>query len=408
MTSRIPARAIWALGVTQIIGYGTLYYSFSAVAPTIGQTFGWPPEWIFGALTIALLAGGLISPFSGHLVDRFGAARTMTIGSIIAAASLALAAVAADGYLFSAALLLMELASTLVLYAAAFAALVQLGGRTAQRSITHLTLIAGFASTIFWPLTATLLSIMDWRAVYGIFAAINLLVCAPLHFRLGRMGTGLAGEPAGETLSDPSAGPEGVMPVNRRRMAFGLLLFGFAIEGFVLSAILLQIVPILTALGMGSGMLLVTSLFGPAQVLSRLTNMMFGKDFPATRLGIVTALLLPVGIAILALTAPSIAWAVAFAVMFGLGSGLTSIISGSLPLELYGRERYGAKLGWLSSARQTASAVSPFILAVVMGQIGVPAALWATAGIGSIAIVVFAAIAVLATHPGKCRRALLR
>ncbi|GLQ08151.1 MFS transporter [Devosia yakushimensis] len=395
--SRIPASAIWALGVTQIIGYGTIYYAFTVLSPSIGASFGWSPEWVFGALTLALLAGGLVSPLSGHAVDKWGAVPTMTLGSLAAGLSQILLAMAPNGYLFAAALVVMEATSTLVLYATAFAALVQLGGRGAQRSITHLTLIAGFASTIFWPLTATLLNWMDWRMVYLLFAALNIGVCAPLHFWLGRLSPApdLA-EPAGETPGNPSADAAGSLSPDRRNLGFVLILVAFAFLGLLMSAITLQILPLLTALNLGSGIVLITSVFGPAQVLSRLTNMVFGKEFPATSLAVVAAILLPAGTAVLALTAPSVAGGVIFALLFGLGSGLTSIVSGSLPLQLFGRQGYGARLGWLSSARQVASAIAPFAMAVAMGLAGVPLSLWAVVALGAIPVALFVAVAVLA------------
>jgi MFS family permease len=335
MSDRIPAGAIWALGATQIVGYGTLYYAFSVLAPLIGAEFGWSPEWVFGALTIALLAGGLLAPVAGQLVDRYGAVRTMTAGSIASAVMLAAAGVATNGFAFAAALIGMEVASTLVLYAAAFAAIVQLGGKGASRSITHLTLIAGFASTLFWPLTALLLSWMDWHAVYFVFAALNLLVCAPLHLSLGRLKTAGSVE---ATQERATPAPEGTLEGSRRQVGFGLMMLGFALEGLVLSAILMQIIPLLSALNLGSGALLVTSVFGPAQVLSRLVNMLFGRNLLSTRLAIMAAALLPLGILVLIATAPSLTGAVTFALFFGLGSGLTSITAGSLPLQLLGRE----------------------------------------------------------------------
>ena len=65
------ARIVWALGLTQIIGYGTLYYSFGTLAPSIAAEFAWPQEWLYGALTVSLLVGGLIAPISagcsGHM-----------------------------------------------------------------------------------------------------------------------------------------------------------------------------------------------------------------------------------------------------------------------------------------------------------------------------------------------------
>lgn len=394
MTTRVPARAIWALGVTQIIGYGSLYYSFSVLARVIGREFSWPSEWVYAALTVALLAGGFLAPFAGHLADRFGAARIMTIGSVAAALTLVAAALSPNGFAYGASLVAMEMASSFVLYSTAFAALVQVAGQNAQRSITHLTLIAGFASTIFWPITSWLLEATDWRGAYLVFAALNLLICAPLHLWLGKLPKeASAAAPVGASVAP--AATFRTLHGQDRNIGFGLMLLGFAIEGFILSAVLMQIIPVLTGLGMESNMLLITSLFGPAQVLSRLTNMVLGKNLSSTRLAIIAAALPPLAVAVVALTAPSLVGSILFAILFGLGSGLTSIVAGALPLQLLGRERYGARLGWLSSARQVASAISPFCLALMIAAFGITGALWVMAVLGLIATLTFVAIAML-------------
>jgi MFS family permease len=396
MQDRVPARAIWALGLTQIVGYGTLYYSFSVLAPEIGRDFGWSPGWVYGALTIALLAGGFLAPVAGHLADRFGAARTMAAGSVAAAATLAAAGVAPNGMVYAASLVAMEITSSLVLYATAFAALVQAGGQGAQRSITHLTLIAGFASTLFWPLTSLLLRYIDWQAVYLVFGGLNLFVCAPLHLWLSRLRKGVSPQAPAATGRAVESPPEsGTLPGRHRSLGFGLMMLGFAIEGFILSAVLMQIIPLLTGLGLGTGALLVTSLFGPAQVLSRLANMVLGRNLLASRVAVIASILLPLGVLVLAATAPYLPGAVVFAILFGLGSGLISIVSGALPLQLMGRERYGTKLGWLSSARQIASAIAPFCLALLMGALGPSGALWVIASLGILSVLTFVAIALL-------------
>lgn len=170
------AGAIWALGITQIIGYGTLYYSFSILAPNVAGDLQVPVEWIYGCISLALLAGGLVSPWAGGLADRVGAGKVMSIGSIGAAAALATCGLAGSAMAFLAGVILVELASAFVLYSTAFAFLAQTTGSRAQRSITYLTLIAGFASTIFWPLTTWLLQATDWHQVYFLFAGLMVAI----------------------------------------------------------------------------------------------------------------------------------------------------------------------------------------------------------------------------------------
>lgn len=401
---RVSPLVVWALGTTQVIGYGTLYYAFGVLAPAISAELGWGIDAVYGALSLALLAGGLLAPLAGRLMDRHGAARMMALGSLLSAVSLGAIALAPGGIGFAVSLVAMECASALVLYAAAFAALVERSGQQAQRSITHLTLIAGFASTLFWPLTAWLSSLLSWREVYLVYAGLNLLICLPLHFWLTRLPTV---EPAPRaTGPEPAPLPaETRLAEHRRGLASGLLLAGFAVAGFVLSGILMHVVPMLQALGLGSAGALVTTLFGPAQVLSRFTNLVFGRGLRQALLAVLAAGLLPAGLLVLAGTAPNLPGALLFAVLFGLGSGLVSIVSGSLPLELFGRQGYGTRLGWFSAARQIASALAPFGIALMITQWGTQSTLWAVAALGLVGTGLFAAVALLARHPHPARLA---
>jgi predicted MFS family arabinose efflux permease len=392
MSKPVPAAAVWALGLTQIIGYGSLYYAFSVLAPAIGSSFGWSAQWVFGALTLSLLLGGLVAPFSGRLLDRLGAARGMTLGSILVTLTLVGMAVAPSGPLFALALVLMEMASTLVLYAAAFAVLVQLGGRDAQASITHLTLIAGFASTLFWPLTALLETQIGWRGTYLVFAILNLLLCLPLHFWISRL-------PAGRTQDETVAGASvDATPRHAETTSpalLGLLLAGFALQGLVLAAVTLQMVPLLLAIGLGTHMVLISSIFGPAQVLARLVNMVFGGRLSPISLAVIAAALLPVALLLFTTTAPDLSGAVLFALLFGLGSGLTSIVAGALPLHLFGPAGYGARQGQISAVRQIAAAAAPFAMALTIGQFGALATLWTWLGLSLLPVLCFAGIMLL-------------
>lgn len=380
------AAAIWALGVTQIIGYGTLYYSFSILAPGIAEEFGIAVEWVYGSISLALLAGGLISPYAGGLADKHGAARVLSIGSVAAAVSLVVCGLAVNASVFLAGLILVELASAFVLYSTAFALLAQATGPQAQRSITYLTLIAGFASTIFWPLTTWILQGLDWHQVYFVFAGMHLLVCLPLHLWLTRFARIAAQRPVEETAAPVLQASGG------GNFTFILLVLGFSLAGFVSAATLFHIVPMLGLLGLGGSGVLVATLFGPAQVASRLINMAFGKDVPPPVLAVISAVLMPTALAVLALTAPAIAGAVAFAIIFGLGSGLFSIVSGTLPLALFGKAGFGKRLGWISLGRLGVSAVAPFALSVALGAIGPKPSVWLLTAAGLSCVAVFGEI----------------
>ncbi|APG87490.1 MFS transporter (plasmid) [Sinorhizobium americanum CCGM7] len=390
-----PARLIWALGVTQIIGYGTLYYSFSILAPGMARDFAVPLDWLFGLLSLSLLFGGIIAPKAGAWADRFGAGRLMVPGSLAAGLAMAAAACSPNAIAFGLSLVLMEAASAFVLYGTAFAAIVQIGGRSAQRSITHLTLIAGFASTLFWPLTGILSDQVDWRTIYLAFAALNILVCMPIHLWVGRLPR--------QTEAPSCADQEPLAPSATlhppRNGLFIVMLAAFAIEGLVLASILTHMVPMVSALGLGTAGLVTSSLFGPSQVASRLLNMLFGGRLSQTMLAVTSAGLLTTALSVLFMTSPWLPGVVVFAILFGLGSGLASIVGGTLPLELFGRAGYGARLGWVSAARQFSSALAPFAFAFIMQARGISEAVLIGIAAGGAAIALFLQVAFLHRRP---------
>ncbi|SCW91063.1 Predicted arabinose efflux permease, MFS family [Rhizobium mongolense subsp. loessense] len=395
MTEPPPIAAIIALGITQIIGYGTLYYSFSILAPNMSRDLGWPSEAVFGALSAALLIGGLMAPALGKWIDRFGAGRIMTAGSAIAAAALVACALAPGRISFVAALIGIEAASNLVQYGAAFALLVQIRPQAAQRSITYLTLIGGFASTIFWPITSMLHAEMSWRQVYLVFAGLNLIICLPIHAVLSRQ---MRRNRERSGKATPARRVEGTLAASARRMGFVLMALSFSLQSLVSSAMLVHMVPLLSGLGLGATAALVGTFFGPSQVLSRLTNMLFGVNLPPLKLAIIAATLMSAAVFLLIPTAPSVAGAVAFAVVFGLGNGLFSIVTGTLPLLLFGSDGYGKMQGRVMAARLIVSAVAPFALAYLIGSIGVVWSLALTSAAGALAVLVLVAIGQLARN----------
>ena len=387
---------VWMLGATQIIGYGTTYYAFAILAGPIAEHVGWPVSWIFGALSLALLVGGFAAPRVGRMIDRHGAGPVMAAGSLATAAALVVVALAPSGPLLVAALCLVQIAATLVLYDAAFAAIVQICGPAGRLRITHLTLIAGFASTLFWPLTAWLSAQLEWQTVFLVFAAMNALVCLPLHLLIARRHPF---RPAGRPGGGGAVVTEAELPEALAARAMVLVALGFALSGFLLSALLAQMVPALQAIGLGASALLVSTLFGPAQVLVRFVNMAAGsRQHPLTITLIAMALPL-LAVLILTASAPSVLGAAVFAVLLGFGSGLKSIVQGSLPLALFGSASYGARLGRLAFVRQFLAAMAPFGFALGIEQAGAGVSLLVLVLVGAGGLLCFVAVGRLRRTP---------
>jgi len=387
-SAKIPAVIVSALGLTQIIGYGTLYYSFSILAPGMAEDLGLSLAEVFGVFSMSLFIGGLSATYIGKQMDRIGAATIMTIGSMLAALTLVLCAWSPSVAVFALAIILLEVSSGMVQYQAAFAALVESDPLTASRSITYLTLIGGFASTIFWPISAALTEYLSWREIYLVFAALNLFLCMPLHFWIRKFG-----HKAGEGTNRTREAVIGTIPPHARRRAMLIVSFAFAILGFTLAAILAHMVPMLGSIGLGAAAVVIGALFGPAQVLSRLINMVFGKNLSPPALAVLAAVLIVFGVLILLVTGNWLPGAIAFAICVGLGSGINSIAQGSLPLYLFGSDGYGAILGKMAAARLAVGAGAPFVFAAAMENIGLSFALVVITCLGAISIAAFVAVA---------------
>jgi len=396
IADRSLALVVWGLGISQIVGFGTLYYSFGILAPDMARDFGWTIEWIYGALSAALLVGSFAAPMSGRRFDRHGAAAVMSIGSIVSAMALVIAAASPTPAVFLLGLIAIQTASGLVQYNAAFAVLVQIAPRRAGRTITLLTLIAGFASTLFWPLTVWLHEHYDWRTVYFAYAALNLLVCLPIHLALTRFARRVSPPASSGTVGEHLPGR--IDPA-QRRLALILLTTAFSLMGFVFSALLIHMVPMLMSLGLGAMAVAVGAAFGPSQVAARLINMVFGAALRPAILAVIAAAALPVSIAVLLATSPWPPGAFVFVLLLGIGSGLNSIVQGTLPLWMFGDRNYGTLVGRVTAARLVVSSVAPFVFSWLGETFGVAAALSLTTFAGIAAVLAFAAIARLRNTP---------
>jgi MFS family permease len=377
--------AIFALGATQVIGYGTCYYAYSILAPAVAREFGVPLEILFAIFSVALLLGGLASPLLGILMDRVGAARLMAFGSLCAAIVLAGIAVSPGIYVFALLTVALEIVGALILYNAAFAALAQLDGAKARRAITYLTLIAGFASTLFWPLTGWLLASVGWRATYFGFALLHLVVALPVHAWLSRFATARKTAALAQTGSvpPPHAGSLGGF---EGRIAFVAVAVSFALSNLVAASFAVHLVSILQTVGLGASAYAVAMVMGPAQVFVRLTDAVFWKGLHPLTVAVIGATSLPLSALCLLLGQPHIGAAIAFAALFGFGQGLESIVAGTVPLALFDRTRYGELLGKLSAARLVLGAGAPFAFAALTGFGGLNSALLVLITAGTVAI----------------------
>jgi predicted MFS family arabinose efflux permease len=369
---RDPAtHAVVALGFTQIIAWGTTLYALGVLGKPIAADTGWSQSLVFGGLTIGLLVSSAASTTVGRLIDRRGGRQVMCAGSILAAIGLAALSQVTHPYAYLAAWAFLGLAMRMCLYDAAFAALVQVAPSRGRRAISYLTLFGGFASSVFWPIGHALNGEYGWRTTLLVFAAINLVICLPLHWlglarREGDAGADRAASPdATAAPSDP--------PLEGAARTIGMALFALigAASAVVFGALAVHLVPILEA----SGLALTTAVFlaslkGFAQVAGRIWEIALGHKLKPVDLGRVSVAFLPLSFLVLMLGGANFWTALAFTLLFGVANGLMTIVRGAVPLALFGPKGYGAVLGILATPYLLLAALSPAAFAFVVERWG--------------------------------------
>lgn len=364
-----PSPLTIGLGVSMTVGYGTLHYSFSVLAPAIARDFGWETSFVFGVFSAGLLAGAVSAPIFGRSIDRFGARPVMVLGTLAATLALALYAVMQNAWQFAVITFLAEFVAFAVQYDAGFAALAQRHGQDARSHVTLVTLIAGFASTVFWPLDQWLLTLMDWRDVYLVLAAINLVLALPVHLAVPAYRPAPRVKAAVEERK-PEAG--GV------RLQMALMATSLAAGGFLISAVSASLLVVLGAAGFSPAVAtLAGSLIGPSQVLARLIEYSQRRLLTPVATALVASGALFVSFLLLssAILLPIAAIPLVFAVVYGAGQGLTSIVRGVLPLHYFGTAGYGRTTGILSGVRMVLSAAAPVSIVFVSERVGAGAAI---------------------------------
>jgi len=369
---RAPAtHAVLALGITQIIAWGTTLYALGVLGKPIAADTGWSQGLVFGGLTVALLVSSAVSTTVGRLIDRRGGRMIMSAGSILVAAGLAALSQVTHPYAYFTAWALLGLAMRMSLYDAAFASLVQVTPARGRRAISYLTLFGGFASSVFWPIGHALNAAYGWRTTLLVFAAINLAVCLPLHW-LGLARRQAEAEPAPAAAPDAAAAPANP-PLQGAARTIGMVLFGLigAASAVVFGAMAVHLVPVLEATGLALGTaVFLASLKGFAQVAGRVWEIVLGRNIRPLNLGRISIAILPLSFLVLMLGGASFSTALAFTMLFGVSNGLVTIVRGAVPLALFGAKGYGEVLGILATPYLLLAAVSPAAFALVVERWG--------------------------------------
>lgn len=367
-----PARRGWivaALGSSLTVSWASSYYIPAVLAVPMAKDFGLSPVWVFGAFSMAMVVSALVGPWAGARIDGSGGRGILMLSNMVFALGLGVLALAPTPLILFAGWAVIGLGMGIGLYEAGFATLAAIYGKEARGPMTGITLIAGFASTVGWPLSGLMLSTWGWREACLGWAMIHLMLALPLNACLPNG--------AEKVLVAPLPDKDAPSP---SRLALWLLAFVFAATWFNSTAMAAHLPGLLQAAGASTTVAIAAgALIGPAQVAARVLEFgLLRRLHPLISARTAAAAHPIAAVALVAFGGPA---AYAFALLHGAGNGILTIAKGTLPLALFGAAGYGRRMGWLNAPARVLQAAAPLIFGAALTLWGVHA-IWLTAGIG--------------------------
>jgi predicted MFS family arabinose efflux permease len=378
-----PVRVVGALGTAQTLAWASSYYLPAMLAAPMAADLGVATPTVFAAFSGAMVVSALVGPWAGLAIDRHGGRVVLAGTSLVFALGLGMLGFAQGLWTMVIAWLVIGAAMGAGLYEAAFSSLVRLYGQHARGAITGITLLAGFASTVGWPLSAWMETRFGWRNACLGWAGIHLLIGLPLNAWLPTLPS--PAQPERTAAADPaqaiaSASPSPVAAAGGAGYATALLAFVFAATWFISTAMATHLPRMLEAAGATlAAAVAVGALVGPAQVAGRVLEFGFLRRVHPLLSARLAALAHPAGVTVLLMAGPVAA--PLFAILHGAGNGILTIAKGTLPLVLFGAQGYGARQGWLMLPARIAQALAPLLFGLALDAWGANA-LWLSGAIG--------------------------
>ena len=352
-----------ALGITQTLAWASTYYLTAVFTDPVSADLRLSRSWFYGSVSAALLLSGLLGPLAGRMIDRYGGRDVLTATNLAFATGLVLLSYATGPISLFTAWLVLGIGMGFGLYEAAFATVAGLYGQQARNAITGITLFAGFASTVGWPLSAGLIDVFGWRGAVMAWAVLHLLIGLPLNRLL------VPKLPLAPPFAMPDVATSAGVPWTM------IILAGvFGATWFVSTALAAHLPRLLEAMGATPAAAIAAgALVGPAQVAARIAEFGLLRRAAPMISARLAAGLHPLGAILLALIgAPA---AIPFVLLHGAGNGMLTIARGTLPLALFGSAGYGMRTGIIAAPARILQGGAPLLFGLVLDRDGPLAAL---------------------------------
>jgi MFS family permease len=356
---------ISALGIAQILAWGTSFYFPAVFAEPIVHDTGWSLGWVVGGTSIGLLVAGLISPQVGRIIDVRGGRPVILASSLFYSAGLLGVGLAPALPFYLLAWVLIGIGMGTGLYDAVFAALGRLYGSEARGPITNLTLFGGFASTVCWPLSAFMIDHIGWRAACFAYSALHLFVALPLQMAVVRQApVQVARKDAQEDEFSVAAPAQ----IENEVLVFSLLAVLLSISAGIGSIVIVNFMIFLQARGVDYAVAVsLGALFGPAQVGARVVERLFGSYYHPIWTMVASCSLMAIGLIMMSGNFPFLLLII---LIYGAGYGISWIGRGTLPLALFGPLRFPRLMGKLAFPSLIVQALAPSVGALIIEASG--------------------------------------
>ncbi|RKF36456.1 MFS transporter [Paraburkholderia fungorum] len=358
------AIATWALAVAQLVSWGSIYYAFSLFVVPMEGAMGWSRTATNAALSIGLLISGLAAYPIGTWIDHGHGRRVMVCGTLLAAAMLVLWSQAHSLATLFVVWIGLGVAMAATLYDPVFAVITRDFPGTFRTKITLITLVAGFASTVFIPLTQTLVDLFQWRGALLALAGFNVAICLPIHVFAIRRDSPREDDPAYRAalkVTNAAAARRAI-----RTPTFWALAVCFTAYYATFAALTFHLVPLMMERRVSPALILTTmAVIGPAQVLARVLWFTLGRNLRPSIVGVVITTAFPASVVVLMCAGTSPALLILFAVVYGGANGMMTILRGTIVQDVMWTEGYGAVSGLLSMPSNIAKGIAPISAAAI-------------------------------------------
>lgn len=366
MQFRSPtARAVAALSLTQLIGWGATFWLPAVTGPAIADELRMALPMVMAGPTVMLVVMAMVSWPLSAILERHGARPVMALGSLLGTVGLLVMGLANDPVSYVLSWIILGIAGASMLTTPAQIAVTEIAGEKARQALGVLILAGGLTSTIVWPVTGLLQAQWGWRTTTLAYATLMLLVCLPLHW------IALARRPMEKSAAKATAEPASI-----DRPSFVLLAASFAANGFVTWGFALTIIILFEAAGLDRASALAAAAFiGIAQWAGRLVDFLGGRRLSGFVIGLAASALFPLSFIVLLFTSNLIG-AMLFAMLYGIASGVTAVTRATLPLQLFPTGAYARASAQLAVPLNLSFAAAPPVFTAIMTSAGPHAALW--------------------------------